>query len=308
MSSPAFVQSRSATTGAPGSLAFNSPNVAGNFLVVFVVTTSGIAGNITCIDTNNGNVYTPAFAQQDDGSLDRFRLFFLPNCKAGANTVQVAATGAPFFRWVIAEYSGVALTSPQDGTSAITLLQVSATPSSGNLATGSNNDLLIGFGSNGTAPGSVTAGTGFVMREQPSNAVFLEDNNSANNTAGNYSASVTYPSSIVSDIGIVAFKLAVSSISGSAGVAGATVSYSGPSSGSVTADGSGNFTIVGLANGSYTITPSAAGYTFSPPSQVVVVSGSNITGVNFTATSSGGGTSTWMNIWHDFANKRGLRG
>ena len=74
------------------------------------------------------------------------------------------------------------------------------------------------------------------------------------------------------------------SISGNAGVAGATVSYTGTASGSVTADGSGNYTITGLANGSYTITPTKTGYTFSPSSSPETVSGSNITGVNFTAT------------------------
>jgi hypothetical protein len=73
------------------------------------------------------------------------------------------------------------------------------------------------------------------------------------------------------------------SISGNAGIAGATVSYSGTSAGSVTADGSGNFTISGLVNGSYSITPSLTGYAFTPTSRSETVSGSNITGVNFTA-------------------------
>jgi len=81
----------------------------------------------------------------------------------------------------------------------------------------------------------------------------------------------------------------VSAISGNAGVAGATVSYSGTASGSVTADGSGNYVIINLANGSYTITPSKTGYTFSPTSASETVNGANITGVNFTATQSGGG-------------------
>jgi hypothetical protein len=72
-------------------------------------------------------------------------------------------------------------------------------------------------------------------------------------------------------------------ISGNAGVAGATVSWAGTSSGSTTADGSGNFTTPALVNGSYTITPSLVGHTFSPASQNETISGSNITGVNFTA-------------------------
>jgi hypothetical protein len=76
------------------------------------------------------------------------------------------------------------------------------------------------------------------------------------------------------------------SISGNVGVAGATVAYSGTASGSVTAGAGGAYTIPSLANGSYTITPSKSGYTFSPTSRNETVSGSNIAGVNFTADSS----------------------
>lgn len=79
------------------------------------------------------------------------------------------------------------------------------------------------------------------------------------------------------------------SISGSAGVAGATVSYSGAASGSVTADGSGNYTISGLFPGAYTITPTLAGYKFSPTNQVETITSSNITGVNFTASKAATG-------------------
>jgi hypothetical protein len=46
-----------------------------------------------------------------------------------------------------------------------------------------------------------------------------------------------------------------------------------------------------LVNGTYTVTPSHAGYTFSPGSLTVTVSGANITtGLNFTATAQGGQT------------------
>jgi hypothetical protein len=75
------------------------------------------------------------------------------------------------------------------------------------------------------------------------------------------------------------------SVSGNAGVAGATVSYAGAASGSVTADGSGNYSLPGLANGSYTVTPSLTGYSFSPGNSSQTVSNANITGVNFTASS-----------------------
>jgi hypothetical protein len=75
-------------------------------------------------------------------------------------------------------------------------------------------------------------------------------------------------------------------ISGNAGVPGATISYSGATSGSVTADGSGNYTLPNLANGMYTITPSKAGVSFNPHSSEVTVSNGNITGINFVAVSS----------------------
>jgi bacillopeptidase F len=39
-----------------------------------------------------------------------------------------------------------------------------------------------------------------------------------------------------------------------------------------------------LANGTYTVTPSISGDTFTPANQSVTISGANQTGVNFTAT------------------------
>jgi hypothetical protein len=83
------------------------------------------------------------------------------------------------------------------------------------------------------------------------------------------------------------------SISGNAGAGGVTVTYSGASSGSVVADSFGNYILPNLVNGSYTITPSLAGYTFSPSSSSQTVSGTNITGVNFIASVSSGGSTPW---------------
>ncbi len=78
------------------------------------------------------------------------------------------------------------------------------------------------------------------------------------------------------------------SISGALGAlgAGSTVALSGAATATVTADTSGNFTFSSLANGTYTLTPSKAGVTFAPPSQTVIVSGANVTGVSFTATAA----------------------
>ncbi len=47
---------------------------------------------------------------------------------------------------------------------------------------------------------------------------------------------------------------------------------------------SGAYTFSNLANGTYTITPSKSGYTFSPASYTITISGADVTGKNFTAT------------------------
>ena len=75
-------------------------------------------------------------------------------------------------------------------------------------------------------------------------------------------------------------------ISGNAGAANTTISWTGTSSGSTTADGGGNYSITELANGSYTITPTLTGYTFSPTSHSETISNADIRDVNFTTTSS----------------------
>ncbi|MCX5826104.1 MAG: SpaA isopeptide-forming pilin-related protein [Deltaproteobacteria bacterium] len=74
------------------------------------------------------------------------------------------------------------------------------------------------------------------------------------------------------------------SISGAvsgATLASVTINLTGAATTSTTTDASGNFSITGLANGAYTVTPVKTGYTFTPTSSAVNVSGANITGTNF---------------------------
>jgi len=72
-------------------------------------------------------------------------------------------------------------------------------------------------------------------------------------------------------------------ISPTVGGNGAMVALSGAASSSTIADGLGNYTFAALANGTYTVTPTNTGYTFSPVNQNATVNGTNVTGVNFTA-------------------------
>lgn len=61
-----------------------------------------------------------------------------------------------------------------------------------------------------------------------------------------------------------------------------TLTQSGTTVSTVTVDGLGNYVFTGLANGTYTVTPSKSGDTFTPASQPAIVSGSNALGINFT--------------------------
>lgn len=63
---------------------------------------------------------------------------------------------------------------------------------------------------------------------------------------------------------------------------GVTVRLAGAAAHTTTTDTFGNFKFTGLANGSYSLTPSKEGYTFSPTTKSVSVNGANVTGQNFT--------------------------
>jgi hypothetical protein len=65
---------------------------------------------------------------------------------------------------------------------------------------------------------------------------------------------------------------------------GVTITLGGASHSTTTTGGTGAFGFTGLANGSYTLTPSLAGYTFSPASLTVAVGGANVSGLDFVAT------------------------
>jgi len=69
------------------------------------------------------------------------------------------------------------------------------------------------------------------------------------------------------------------------GGSGTTVTLSGAAAATTIADSGGNYIFSGLSDGTYAVTPSHTGYTFNPSVQQTVVSGANVTAVNFTAQS-----------------------
>jgi hypothetical protein len=66
---------------------------------------------------------------------------------------------------------------------------------------------------------------------------------------------------------------------------------SGSANATVTANGSGNFSFTGLTSGSYTVTPSKSGFTFTPANRAVTVNAANVSGVSFTAAAPPAGQS-----------------
>ena len=57
--------------------------------------------------------------------------------------------------------------------------------------------------------------------------------------------------------------------------------------GDVFADSNGNYTFNNVPNGTFTVIPSKAGFSFSPTGHPVTINGANATGINFTAVTSG---------------------
>jgi hypothetical protein len=70
-------------------------------------------------------------------------------------------------------------------------------------------------------------------------------------------------------------------------LAGVTITLTGDATGETITNASGNYSFPGvLLNGNYTVTPSLAGYTFSPTGTGVIISGADATRINFTATAN----------------------
>lgn len=116
----------------------------------------------------------------------------------------------------------------------------------------------------------------------------------ANPIAGTWSIGVTnYATGTINYTitATVTTATATFTISGNAGTTGATVTAG---SANATSDASSNFTLSNLAAGTYTVTPSKSGCTFTPANRSVTV-GPSATGVNFTASCGGGTTQLLAN-------------
>ncbi len=122
------------------------------------------------------------------------------------------------------------------------------------------------------APGTLVASTLYYWR------IVARDNLGATTSGPTWSFTTGAPTYSVSGRVVEAVG------SGFSGVAGVTISFTGAATASTTTNATGNYSLSGLANGAYTVTPSKSGYNFAPVNRAVTVSGANVTGQNFTGT------------------------
>jgi uncharacterized protein DUF1566/carboxypeptidase family protein/SdrD B-like protein len=173
---------------------------------------------------------------------------------------------------------------------------------------GSGGTTQITYGIAGTVGGEVASGVTVVLSGASSGTTTTDGSGHyafTGLTSGSYTVTPTLagyafsPTSLTptvsgadvtgQDFTATATIPATHGISGTVGGAiasGVTVTLSGAGSGTTTTDGSGHYAFTGLTSGSYTVTPTLAGYAFSPTSLTPTVSGADVTGQDFTATAT----------------------
>jgi inhibitor of cysteine peptidase len=236
----------------------------------FSVSDSSGQNNTWTIQNGTANYPVKAFA------------YALNTAGGSTDLIVPTVTGGGTIYYAIGEYSGVnavrgaTIWAENPNSSALTVTTTSIVTTA--------NDLLLGVGTREAAGNDINLSPAFNWRAGTTMGTGTTKTAFGDIAAVGGSQNMTIEFLYFGGIALLDFyQLSTYSISGNAGVAGATVSWSGTASGSTTAAGDGSYIIPSLGAGTYTITPSLAGYIFSPVNQVETIS-SNVTGVNFTAT------------------------
>lgn len=148
------------------------------------------------------------------------------------------------------------------GTTTITATGTSSTKTSVTDANGSYSISGLANGSYTVQPGRA----GYVFTPLNQSVTVSGSNVSSINFTGAATASYTISGTVSGDV-----------------KQGVTITLSGTNTATATTDANGNYSFVGIANGSYTLTASLAGYTFSS-AITATVNNADSTGNNFTAT------------------------
>lgn len=177
---------------------------------------------------------------------------------------------------------------------------------SGNAAVAGASMTLTPSGETGTNATTTADGSGNYTFSQVVNGSYTVTPAAPGVTFTPVSQNVTVNGANIGSVNFTAVAAPTWSISGTISPAslGANVNIAltGAGTGTVQTDSSGAFTAAGLANGTYTLTPSKTGVTFTPSSQQVTVNGADVTGIVFTASAAPPGLAIDANISSDRAN------
>jgi parallel beta-helix repeat protein len=249
--------------------------------------TFGISGTVSPAGNGSGATVTLGGAAAATTTTNGFGVYNFIGLANGSYTVTVSKSGFTFSPSSLpVTVNGASVTGENFTASAVPPTTYSISGTISTAANGSGATLTLSGAASATttanssgnytftglANGSYTVSaskTGFTF--SPSSLPVTV--NGANVTGENFTASAVPPTT---------YSIS-GTISTAANGSGATITLGGAASATTTANSSGNYTFTGLANGSYTVTPRKNGFNFSPSSLQATVSGTNVTGMNFTA-------------------------
>ncbi len=280
--------SKSGFTFSPSSLqvAINGANVTdGNFAVSAAPpNTFSISGAISPAASGSGVTVTLAGAASATTTANSSGAYSFTGLANGSYTITASKSGFTFTPSSLSvTVSGANVIGENFTASAITY-SISGTISTA--ANGSGATLTLSGASTATTTANTSgsysftglANGSYTITASKSGFTFSPSSlqvtvNGANVTGENFTASAVSPTT---------YSIS-GTISTAANGSGATVKLTGATSATTTANSSGAYSFTSLGNGSYTVTASKSGFTFSPSSLAVTVSGANVTGENFTA-------------------------
>ena len=296
---PISTDAQVSSDGVSASSTIQSPSFstsAGNELLLAFVTTDYLTGANTTVTNVTGGGLTWALvvrANGQSGDSEIWRAF--ATAPISGATVTATLSQSVVSSIVVRSFEGVN-TSGTNGSGAIgATASKSATASapSASITTTQDYSWVFGVGNDydNAIPRTPGAGQSLVHQDLTAagDTYWVQMQNSPTYTVGaSVSINDTAPATDRWNLAVVEVlpaptgTLSISgTISPAAAGAGASVVLTGTASTTVTADASGNFTFGSLPNGSYVVTPSQAGFVFTPSSKSVVLSGTNATGINF---------------------------
>jgi hypothetical protein len=195
----AYQQSLGVDSGAASgaSLAYGSDVLAGS-LLMFAIRIGGAGTAITGITDSLGSTWQAALTFGPTGQ--RLEIWYAMNSGAGPNTVTITASNSSnSLRWVIAEYSGLALAGALDQVNAAEGVGTDA--DTGTVTTTFAEELLVVVAIDAI---DATPGAGYTQREMLFTRILLADQSVSSLVTT--SGTATYPASQGWDIGIATFE------------------------------------------------------------------------------------------------------